>query len=147
MRQCHMTSGLTDDVRGHCCERDIVVHNQAGKVLCGFAAHNFVAAVYRNPRLLQAAADGGQQFGQRERRYGAVVGLDYSADAARLGAGRIPGMFAQGSVLALPFADASFDLVTSFDVLYHRAVPSEATALAEARRVLRPGGGRLMRLP
>ncbi len=81
------------------------------------------------------------------RRYGTVVGLDYSSDAARLGAGRIPGMFTRGSVVSLPFADQSFDLVTSFDVLYHRAVPSEATALAEARRVLRPGGRLLMRLP
>jgi SAM-dependent methyltransferase len=50
-------------------------------------------------------------------------------------------------VLALPFADDSFDLVTSFDVLYHRAVPDEAPALAEARRVLRPGGRLLIRLP
>ncbi|MBX0326943.1 methyltransferase domain-containing protein [Oscillochloris sp. ZM17-4] len=81
------------------------------------------------------------------RRYGEVVGLDYSAEAARLGGGRIPGMFARGSVTALPFADDSFDLVTSFDVLYHRAVPSEAAALAEARRVLRPGGRLLIRLP
>ncbi|MEI7644907.1 MAG: methyltransferase domain-containing protein [Chloroflexales bacterium] len=81
------------------------------------------------------------------QRYGAVVGVDYSDDAARLGAGRIPGMFARGSVLSLPFADDTFDLVTSFDVLYHRAVPSEVAALAEARRVMRPGGRLLMRLP
>ncbi len=81
------------------------------------------------------------------RRYGEVVGLDYSAEAARLGCERIPGLFARGSVTALPFADDSFDLVTSFDVLYHRAVQSEAQALAEARRVLRPGGRLLIRLP
>ncbi|NTW97613.1 MAG: class I SAM-dependent methyltransferase [Oscillochloris sp.] len=81
------------------------------------------------------------------RRYGPVVGLDYSPEAGRLGGGRIPGMFTRGSVVALPFADDSFDLVTSFDVLYHRAVPSEAEALAEARRVLRPGGRLLVRLP
>jgi len=47
----------------------------------------------------------------------------------------------------MPFADASFDLVTSFDVLYHRAVPDERAALSEARRVLRPGGRLLLRLP
>jgi ubiquinone/menaquinone biosynthesis C-methylase UbiE len=81
------------------------------------------------------------------QRYGSVVGVDYSSHAARLGAGRLPGMLAQGSVVCLPFADESFDLVTSFDVLYHRAVPSEAEALAEARRVLRPGGRLLIRLP
>lgn len=81
------------------------------------------------------------------RRYGTVVGLDYSPDAARFGGERIPGMFTRGSVLTLPFADNSFDLVTSFDVLYHRAVTDEGAALAEARRVLRPGGRVLVRLP
>jgi SAM-dependent methyltransferase len=50
-------------------------------------------------------------------------------------------------VLDLPFADASFDLVTSFDVLYHRAVPDEQPALCETVRVLRPGGRLLIRLP
>jgi SAM-dependent methyltransferase len=81
------------------------------------------------------------------RRYGTVVGIDYSPEATRLGSERIPGMLARGSVVTLPFADESFDLVTSFDVLYHRAVPSEAAALAEVRRVLRPGGRLLVRLP
>ncbi|NWF80844.1 MAG: class I SAM-dependent methyltransferase [Chloroflexi bacterium] len=81
------------------------------------------------------------------QRYGEVIGLDYSPDAAALGAERLPGRFTRGSVLGLPFADASFDLVTSYDVLYHRGVPDEATALAETRRVLRPGGHLLIRLP
>lgn len=81
------------------------------------------------------------------RRYGEVVGLDYSADAAALVAERLPRRFIRGSVLALPFADNSFDLVTSYDVLYHRGVPDEAAALAEAHRVLHPGGHLLIRLP
>ncbi|NTU86169.1 MAG: class I SAM-dependent methyltransferase, partial [Chloroflexales bacterium] len=80
-------------------------------------------------------------------RYGQVVGLDYAGEAAALVGERLPGRFARGSVLELPFADDSFDLVTSFDVLYHQGVPDEAPALAEARRVLCPGGRLLVRLP
>jgi SAM-dependent methyltransferase len=81
------------------------------------------------------------------RRYGAVVGIDLAAEAVALGGPRLPGVLARGSVLEIPFADASFDLVTSFDVLYHRAVADEAEALRETRRVLRPGGRLLIRLP
>ncbi len=53
----------------------------------------------------------------------------------------------RGSVLALPFADASFDAVTSFDVLYHAWVSDDRAALAEMARVLRPGGVALVRVP
>lgn len=40
--------------------------------------------------------------------------------------------------MALPFPDAAFDLVFANHMLYH--VPEPATAIAEFRRVLRPGG-------
>lgn len=44
----------------------------------------------------------------------------------------------QADAMALPFADASFDLVFANHMLYH--VPDPATGIAELRRVLRPGG-------
>ena len=44
----------------------------------------------------------------------------------------------QGSVLDLPFADGSFDMVFSHGVLHH--VPEIKAAQAEIHRVLRPGG-------
>jgi len=50
-----------------------------------------------------------------------------------------------GSALTLPFADASFDLVSAFDVIEH--CDPEAEALAEVARVLRPGGTFLMAVP
>ncbi len=44
------------------------------------------------------------------------------------------------SATALPFAGASLDACLCLDLLYHRAVASDAQALAECHRVLRPGG-------
>jgi SAM-dependent methyltransferase len=47
--------------------------------------------------------------------------------------------------IRLPFPDASFDVVLSFDVFEH--IPDSDGHLAEVRRVLRPGGQYLMQTP
>ncbi|HEY9102289.1 class I SAM-dependent methyltransferase [Chitinimonas sp.] len=76
----------------------------------------------------------------------AVTGLDRDPKWA---AGE-PGLFryfaaygatltlAQGEATALPYADASFDVVTCQTVLIH--LPDPLAALREMRRVVRPGG-------
>jgi ubiquinone/menaquinone biosynthesis C-methylase UbiE len=81
------------------------------------------------------------------RRYGHVVGIDMSPDAIELGRTRFQGSAVRGSVLQLPLADHQFDLVTSFEVIYHNWVPDEVLALREFARVLRPGGHVVLRLP
>ena len=50
-----------------------------------------------------------------------------------------------GSLLHLPFADASFDVVGAFDVIEH--CEPEADALRELFRVLEPGGRLLASVP
>lgn len=45
-----------------------------------------------------------------------------------------------GELARLPFAECSFDLVTMFDVLYHKWVEDDEAALREMARVCRPGG-------
>jgi SAM-dependent methyltransferase len=51
------------------------------------------------------------------------------------------------SITALPFGDAAFDLITSFDVLSHLPAGEEKRALTECVRVLRPGGWLIVRVP
>ncbi|MBD0283629.1 MAG: methyltransferase domain-containing protein [Thermoleophilaceae bacterium] len=65
---------------------------------------------------------------------GGWVGVDTSATMLA----RAPQPNVQADALALPFADSSFASVALLYILYHLAEPPRA--LAEARRVLRPGG-------
>ncbi|MBA3342516.1 MAG: class I SAM-dependent methyltransferase [Gemmatimonadaceae bacterium] len=52
----------------------------------------------------------------------------------------------QGSAMALPHADASTDLIITFDVLQHLPLDGgDAQALSEMRRALKPGGVLLVR--
>lgn len=75
-----------------------------------------------------------------------LYGLDYESRAARRAADKARAAVAAGTVNALPFPDAAFDAVVSLDVLCHAAV-QEAAALAEFRRVLKPGGLLVLNLP
>ncbi|MGH2585021.1 MAG: class I SAM-dependent methyltransferase, partial [Dehalococcoidia bacterium] len=81
------------------------------------------------------------------RAYGAVTGVDFAAEALALARER-PGLrLARASVERLPFADASFDLVLSNDVLCHLGVANDVKAVQELARVLRPGGVLFVQLP
>jgi SAM-dependent methyltransferase len=68
------------------------------------------------------------------------AGLDLSRDGLR--AARALGQnVSRASALALPHADASVDLILTLDVIQHLPLDGgDRTALAEMRRVLRPGG-------
>jgi SAM-dependent methyltransferase len=79
-------------------------------------------------------------------RLGRAVGLDLSEEALRFCRSRGVAVVG-GSLRALPFPDARFDCVTSFDVLYHRWVEDDAAAVRELARVLAPGGLLLVRVP
>lgn len=80
-------------------------------------------------------------------RFAVATGIDIEPAALDLCLQRGLKRLVQGSVTRLPFASGSFNLVTSFEVLYHVAVRSDEEALRELWRVLRPGGWLLLRLP
>jgi SAM-dependent methyltransferase len=82
------------------------------------------------------------------RQFGDVVGLDLAWEALLPAAERgLNGKLVRGTVEHLPFPNATFDAVTSFEVVYHLGVHDDRRAFAEFRRVLRPGGVLLLRLP
>jgi SAM-dependent methyltransferase len=67
-----------------------------------------------------------------------VSGLDFAARQARdVG---LDVTFRDGLMTALPYADASFDYVLSFNVIYHGDGGVVARAISEIHRVLKPGG-------
>lgn len=68
----------------------------------------------------------------------AIEGIDPNYSAAHV---------RQGSLLALPFDDATFDRVLCLDVLEHLSFEDQPRALAEIHRVLKPGGEALVSVP
>ncbi len=101
-------------------------------------------------RLLDLGCGTGGLLWRIHRRFPRVtsVGLDYSPLALELAAGRRVGGLVRGDAKALPFADASFDAITSLDVLYTReAYPGLDRTLARCHDLLRPGGRLILQLP
>jgi arsenite methyltransferase len=106
----------------------IRVPQQGTRVLdagCGCGMDTFVAALLVGPQ-------------------GQANGIDLTAEmldtaraaAASSGTGNVE--FREGSIEALPFDDAAFDLVISNGVL--NLIPDKAAAFSEIARILRPGG-------
>lgn len=71
---------------------------------------------------------------------GELFGVDVSRSAIDYSARRRLAQLTRASLLHLPFRDSSLDLVTAFDVLYHRRVEDDRIALREIARVLKPRG-------
>jgi 2-polyprenyl-6-hydroxyphenyl methylase / 3-demethylubiquinone-9 3-methyltransferase len=97
-------------------------------------------------RVLDAGVGGGYVAEALTARGADVVGVDLAGGALRAADGRLrdTGRFqpALASVTALPLRDGSVDVVVSTDVLVHvpDAAGGAAAGIAEAARVLRPGG-------
>ena len=77
-----------------------------------------------------------------------IVGIDIEEAILVAAAGRLPGVdVVKADVRRLPFAEGTFDTVLSNSTLDHFADPAQIhLALAELRRVLRPGGRLLVTL-
>lgn len=79
-------------------------------------------------------------------KWGRVIGIDNHKSAIKHAKRYSYDKLLLGDVNNLPFSDKEFDLVTSFDVLYHQQVIPQK-AISEFFRVLKPGGWLLVRVP
>jgi ubiquinone/menaquinone biosynthesis C-methylase UbiE len=92
-----------------------------------------------SPRILDCGCGTGHNLVML-RRYGRAAGIDLTWTGLTYARDRGERAIAQATAVALPFASATFDVVTSFDVIYALSDRDEQAAIAEMFRVLRPGG-------
>jgi SAM-dependent methyltransferase len=77
-----------------------------------------------------------------------LAGVEINDQALAIARHRLPGVaLARAAAERLPFADASFQYVTCFEVLEHIPPSLRAAALAEMRRVLRTRGRLVLTVP
>ena len=93
----------------------------------------------KTDRILDAGCGAGINLTELAKR-GAAFGCDLSPEALALCRRRGLTRLARADVRRLPYRSESFDLVTLFDVLYHKEIPDDVEVLREARRVLQTGG-------
>ncbi len=90
-------------------------------------------------RYLDAGCGSGMASELAARRGAEVFGIDAAEQMLSIARSRTPGGdFRQGDLEALPYDDASFDVVTGFNSFQYAGNP--AAALREAGRVTKPDG-------
>jgi SAM-dependent methyltransferase len=95
-------------------------------------------------RILDAGCGSGRNMVELAR-HGSVTGIELSETSVALARDRSAGEVVAGSILEMPFAEDSFDLAVSLDVIEH--LEDDLAALRELRRVVAPGGSLLVTVP
>ena len=95
-------------------------------------------------RILDAGCGSGRNMVELAR-HGSGTGIELSETSVALARDRGAGEVVAGSILEMPFAEDSFNLAVSLDVIEH--LEDDLAALRELRRVVAPGGSLLVTVP
>lgn len=114
------------------------------RILAGFVEQICRQVTDRRARILDVGCGTGANLLMLSK-YGQAEGVDISEDALAFCRARGLDKVKLGAGEELPYADATFDLVTAFDVVEH--MDDDLAGLTEMRRVLRPGGRVLLFVP
>jgi SAM-dependent methyltransferase len=112
------------------------------------ARYLFAKRLARHKRVLDIACGHGYGSAELAQVAEAVTGVDVSEEAVEAAAlaYRAPNLrFQAAAAQSLPFEDAAFQLITAFEVIEH--LEDWERLLAEARRLLAPGGQFIVSTP
>lgn len=112
------------------------------------ARYAFACRLARRKRVLDIACGMGYGSAALATVADQVTGLDLSPDAVAAARAAYPAenlRFLAAPAQTIPFEDASFDLIVAFEVIEHLA--DWPALLAEARRLLAPGGQFIVSTP
>jgi SAM-dependent methyltransferase len=122
-------------------ERIVPDETEPGIVALHLKRYEFARPYAKGKNVLDAGCGVGYGTAFLAETARRAVGVDISPDAIayarrRYGAHNV--RYEIGDLLALPFADHSFDVVCAFETVEHLSQPGQF--VAEAARLLRPGG-------
>lgn len=132
------------DVSGERVIEDAYAHSPGAYVIYAMhvAAYAYAEAFCRDADVLDFGCGSGYRTARLVAQARSILGVDVDADAVAFARERYGSSGARFEYIKfgkpLPFADASFDVVLSFQVIEH--VEDDASYIREACRVVRPGG-------
>jgi 2-polyprenyl-3-methyl-5-hydroxy-6-metoxy-1,4-benzoquinol methylase len=129
-------------------ERIVPDTELAGVIAAHLKRYAFARPLCVGRQVLDAACGVGYGSAFLAEAAASVVGVDVDVESVAYARGRYASptcAFEVMDVGQLGFADASFDAICSFETIEH--VPDPVRALAELRRVLRPGGTLVISTP
>ena len=112
------------------------------------ARYLFAARLARRRRVLDIGCGAGYGSSELAQTAAAVTGLDVAPEAVALARNSYAApnlQYLAASATCIPFADASFGLITCFEVIEH--IHDWPLLLNEARRLLAPGGQFIVSTP